>query len=129
MYILVTNNPLVKEQYRSNFRVIFIDTGVIGILTHIRDKIHIGHRLLTHPLSGSIKPNESPYKSVLLTEENKQTGTIPQTDFRSVEIIEESIKTAQKFPHRSISGQDLHDKQVVDLSLISTIADRLIKEG
>ena len=112
MNILVTNNPLVHTQYQDDFRVVFLDTDLIGILTHIRDKIHNGHQLLTHPLSGSIKPNESPYKSVLLSEATKET------DMQSVTIIEESIITAKKFPQKAIPEEHLKDMQTVDLSLI-----------
>ena len=67
MDILVTNNPLVEAQYSSRFRVVFLDTNLAGVLTHVRDCVHKGHKLLTHPLSGSVKPNETPYKSVLLS--------------------------------------------------------------
>ena len=124
MNILVTNNPLVQAQYQDDFRVIFLDTDLIGVLTHTRDKIHNGHQLLTHPLSGSLKPNESPYKSVLLTEEIKQpdpqskTNQHPKTDTQSVTIIEESIITAKKFPQKTIPEEHLKDMQTVDLSLI-----------
>jgi len=112
MNILVTNNPLVQAQYQDDFQVVFLDTDLIGTLTHIRDKIHKGHKLLTHPLSGSIKPNESPYKSVLLSAATKET------DPQSVTIIEESIITAKKFPQKTIPEKHLKDMQTVDLSLI-----------
>jgi len=124
MDILVTNNPLVQEQYQSNFRVVFFDTDLLGVLIRVRDRIHDGCRLLTHPLSGSIKPNESPYKSVLLEEASKkndltpENGTQSKTDFQSVSIIEECIKTAEKFQSKHIPEKYLKDMQIVDLSLI-----------
>jgi len=128
MEILVTNNPMVKERFQSGFRVDFIETDVPGILTHTRNLIHKGHRLLTHPLSGSIKPNESLYKSILLSvvsadvSANRQSVTEvqPATDVQSVSIIEECILTAQKFPPKNIPEKYIKDMQIVDLSLIST---------
>jgi len=120
MDILVTNNPLAAKQYQSKLKVEFLDTDLIGILTHIRDLIHSGHRLLTHPLSGSVKPNESPYKSVLIASTPKNNNPLPETDFRSVEIIEECITAVRKFPEKNIPEQYLKDLRIVDLSLIRT---------
>ena len=116
MDILVTNNPLVQQQYRSDFRVTFLDTDLPGIFIYVRDLIHKGHILLTHPLSGSIKPNESPYKSVIVTE--LATGGSIETDLQSVSIIEECIETAKKFPPENIGEKHLPDMQMLDLSLI-----------
>ena len=112
MDILVTNNPLVEAQFRSTFRVDFIDCNLIGILTNVRDLVHQGHRLLTHPLTGSVKPNETLYKTVLIT------GTIDSVDTQSVIIIEECILAAEKFTPKHIPEKYLNDLQMVDLSLI-----------
>jgi len=114
MDILITNNPLVHAQYQGKMTVEYIETDLSGILTKVRDSIHKGHRLLTHPLMGSVKPNESPYKSVLITKAHENT------DVQSVSIIEECILTAQKFAPKSIPEKYLNDLQMVDLSLIRT---------
>ena len=119
MDILVTNNPLVQEQYRNDFRVDFLDTDLLGIFTYVRDMIHKGYRLLTHPLTGSIKPNESPYKSVIIAE--PAAGGSTETDLQSVGIIEECIETAKKFPPKNIGRQFEKDMQVIDLSFIQAI--------
>jgi len=109
---LVTNNPLVEAQLKDTYCIEYIDTDLTGILTHVRDLVHKGHRLLTHPLMGSVKPNESPYKSVLITSKAESADT------QSVIIIEECIQNVQKFSPKSIPGQYLNDLQMVDLSLI-----------
>jgi len=114
MNILVTNNPLVHAQYQEKIAVEYIDTDLAGVLIKVRDSIHKGHRLLTHPLMGSVKPNESPYKSVLITE------AAENTDMQSVCIIEECILAAQKFVSKNIPEKYLNDLQMVDLSLIRT---------
>jgi len=118
MDILVTNNPLVQAQFQSGIKVEYTDTNLLGVMTKVRDLIHQGHRLLTHPLSGSVKPNETLYKSVLLTE--VQEGT----DAQSVTIIEECIITAQKFPPKQIPEKYMNDMQVVDLSLIRNVLEK-----
>ena len=118
MDILVTNNPIVREQYQSRFRVDFLETDVSGVFLHVRDLIHKGHQLLTHPLTGSIKPNETLYKSVLLTEKTDRT------DFKSVGIIEGCIQTGAKFSPQNIREEHKNDMQLVDLSLIRSALDR-----
>jgi len=114
MEILVTNNPQVEAQFKDMFKVEFIDTDLIGVLAHVRDQVHKGHRLLTHPLMGSVKPNESPYKSVVISK------AIEDLDIQSLNIIEESVQTAQKFAPKKIPEKYLNDLQIVDLSLIRT---------
>jgi len=110
---LVTNNPLAKSKADKNLRIEFLDTDLLGVLIYVRGLIHKGHHLLTHPLSGSIKPNESPYKSILISEEHLKT------DPRSVEIIEEAIQTTRKFPQKDIPEIYLNDLQTIDFSFIS----------
>ena len=116
MDILVTNNPLVEAHFKGTFIVDFIDADLLGVLIHTRNMIHKGHRLLTHPLMGSVKPNESPYKSVLIS----GTNIIENTDVQSVAIIEECIITSQKFAPKNIPEKYLKDLQMVDLSLIQS---------
>ena len=114
MEILVTNNPLVYSNYKNNKNVEYIETDLIGVLTHVRDSIHKGSVLLTHPLSGSIKPNETPYKTIIL-----KTGNT-DTDMQSVKIIEECILTVNKFAPKVILDKYKEDMQMVDLSLIKS---------
>ena len=115
MDILITNNPLVAAQCRGDFKIEYTDADLQGILIRVRDLVHIGHRLLTHPLMGSVKPNESPYKSILIS------GAPGKLDTESVNIIEQCIQTTQKFAKKDIPEQYLSDLQIVDLSLIRTV--------
>jgi len=117
MSILVTNNPLVVSRYRSDISVEYAEEPLLSLLIRVRDLVHGGCRLLTHPLSGSVKPNESPYKSVLVSEAG--SGTDPQ----SVNIIEECITAARKFPAIDVPERCLPDMQEVDLSLVKTALD------
>ena len=117
--ILVTNNNLVNEKYKDQITTIYLeDLDYLKVLELVRDKIHIGHELLTHPLSGSIKPNETPFKSVLISDE------ISEINFDSLSIIEESILTAKKFLDqkkiRNWPEDILNDFRVIDFSLISS---------
>ena len=117
--ILVTNNSMVNEKYKDDIQTIYLDDlNFLKVLELVRDKVHLGHELLTHPLSGSIKPNETPFKSVIISD---QVGTI---DFNSLRIIEESIMTANKFlDQKKIKDwpeEILYDFRVIDFSLIAS---------
>lgn len=117
--ILITNNSLVNNEYKDDMETIYLkDLDYLKVLELARDKVHLGHKLLTHPLSGSIKPNETPFKSVIISDE---VGSI---DFQSLNIIEESILTAKKFlDQKKIKNwpeEILEDFRVIDFSLITS---------
>ena len=118
-FLIITNNPLVRDEYPDR-RVIFADAPPRDVLVTARDYIHKNHKLLTHPLLGGVKPNESPYKSVLLS----CAGETP--DFGSIKIIEECIAVCDKFPQRDVPPPEdiLHDMRTVDCSLFATAMKR-----
>ena len=111
---LITNNPLANAMLPGEVEKIFLENeGPMNILCLARDKIHEGHKLLTHPLSGSVKPNQSPYKSVIIT---KEKGNL---DFESLKLIEDSIAVARGLGKSAAAGQlCLEDFQLIDLDLI-----------
>ena len=122
--IIVTNNPYVYDKYKNNKEMIYKeDFSYLEILEFIRDKIHSGHELITHPLSGSIKPNETPYKTIMIS---NKTGEL---DADGLRIIEESILTVKKFisdkPTPDWVERVLDDFRVIDLSLIENVIDSL----
>lgn len=112
---VITNNPLTKEWLKDTAEVELLDCTYRDLLFTIRDLVHKGVKILTHPLSGSVKPNETPYKSVLITK--RETG---KTDIDSVILIENSIVTFDKFVQKDIIWREdvLYDFQVVDATLI-----------
>lgn len=122
--IIVTNNSYVYEKYKDSREVIFKeDFNYIQMLEFVRDKVHEGHELLTHPLSGSVKPNETPYKTIMIS---KKKGSLDES---GLGIAEESILTAKKFMHDKPtpdwSESIIDDFKVIDLSLIENVIDSL----
>ena len=117
-YIIITNNPLVKEKYVDK-EVEFYDKKYQEILQIVKNKIALGHKILTHPLSGSVKPKETPYKSIMIS---KDKGNV---DFESLMIIEDAITTCSKFVERSEKWTErvLKDFQLVDWTLIDSAMD------
>ena len=65
---LLTNNPAFLNYDKKNIEVDYRETDYLGILKIARDYVHENYRILTHPLYGSVKPNETIYRSVVLVE-------------------------------------------------------------
>lgn len=117
---LVSNNPLVWQKYPAT---IIVDGGFKDVLVKARDGIHRGQRLLTHPLTGSIKPNQTPYKSIILTE-SKECKNV---DLSSLQLIEDALAVVAKFglSKMKLTEGILADFQVIDLSFVESAWDSL----
>src|SRR5690606_34778749 len=111
--ILVTNNKYVYDKYKDTVEVKYDEEFTyLDILEYVRDRVHEGYKLLTHPLSGSVKPNETPYKTIMISKDKSHM------DYDSLMIIEESIQTAKKFienkPTPNWPEKVLDDFSVID---------------
>lgn len=115
-FYIITNNPLVAEKLGDRYTVEFYDIPYEEIFRRVRDQVHQGHLLLSHPLSGSIKPRETPYKSVMVS---KSCGAL---DNQSLLIIEQCIEACKKFrfKYTNLPQRVLNDFQLVDFTLIDS---------
>lgn len=117
--IIITNNPMVRDAltHREGCELRYAPVTYREVLLLARNAVHKGHRLLTHPLSGSVKPGETPYKSLAIS---KEPGPL---EFASLELIEKCIQTCDKFPlrYQGLPEKILLDFQTVDLTLIQSI--------
>ena len=87
------------------------------VFVKVRDFIHNGYNLLTHPMSGSLKSNQTPYKSILI----KKGVNI---NFADLQLIESAIDNYNKFiKNRNLTNWPENIKEdfkTVDLSLIES---------
>ena len=69
--IVVTNNDAaaawVRRECGQALTLVYADETLMATMTKARDLVHKGHRLLTSPLAGNFRPDQMPYKSVLLS--------------------------------------------------------------
>ncbi|MEL7646598.1 MAG: GrdX family protein [Sedimentibacter sp.] len=115
--MIITNNEKVFGKYKDDYKIVFIDGSYRDVLVKIRDKVHEGHELLTHPLSSSVKPNETPYKSVMISD-NKGSLNID-----SLYIIENSIMAYDNFNKCRIMCIDermQEDFKLIDLTVLES---------
>lgn len=116
---IITNNFKVNERLNTQADIEYYeDSTYLDILIKVRDYVQNGYRLLTHPLSGSIKPDETPFKSVMI--EKYHT-----TDFDSITIIATAIEKADLMIKES-KVKEYNDKLIDDFSEIDY---GLIKSG
>jgi hypothetical protein len=113
-YLIITNNPLVVQCMPRDFAVEYENITYREILVKVRDKVYGGHRLYTHPLAGSVKPNETPYKSVVISKLPKKM------EMDEAQIISSSIETFDKFKPivRQLPERVLKDFQLIDYTLL-----------
>ena len=104
------------EQYEMRL----IPEGTLrDVLVAVRDLVYEGHTLFTHPLSGSLKPNETPYKSIAVSK------TPHAFSAAEAEMIASAILTTDKFVPRvrEIGERIKADFQLVDYTLIAGALD------
>ena len=117
---IVTNNPLVKEVLGEYYTVEYYEgVGYRDILVKVRDMVYSGYELHTHPMAGSVKPNETMFKSIVVG-----------TDMKAVEIehcnlMMNALITCDKFRPLGIKYSDYHikDFQLIDYTLLCCALD------
>lgn len=115
--MIITNNDWVFNKYKNSLNVVYIDGTFKDVLIAVRDKLHMGHELLTHPLGSSVKPSETPYKSIMITD-NKNN-----INFNSIYMIENAIITYDKFNKdklKFINEKIAEDLKLIDLTVLES---------
>lgn len=113
--LIVTNNPKVADKL-GQFQQETCESYE-GVLKAVRNRVHAGARVITHPLAGSVKPGESPYRSVAIDVSGSEL------DMQSLEIIEKALErftvmVNAKTYKREYNDQILQDFQVIDGQLL-----------
>lgn len=115
-YLILTNNPLVKACMAGRYEILLLEELTLReILVKARDMVYAGHTLYTHPLAGSVKPNETPYKSVVVS---KTSG---EFSAEQAGLIAGSIEVCDKLAprRRALTQSVLEDFRLIDYTLLS----------
>lgn len=109
-YTIVTNNPVIKEEFDN---VHFIDGSFLDVLIKVRDMVHRGYVLVSHPLGASVRMLFSPYRSIIIGEKKDEVNLF------SLEIIEASIINYQKnMEKRNPDTENAKDYSLTDRELL-----------
>ncbi len=117
-FLILTNNPLVPScmEGRGLYTIRFQpERSFREILVEARDMVYAGHILYTHPLAGSVKPNETPYKSLIVS------MAVHGFDPQHGEMIANAIAVFDKFKplQRTFPPSVLEDFQLIDYTLLA----------
>ncbi len=95
--VLISNNPACQTLAEGTLSCLYKETwNYREVLEAARDKILLGYHLLSHPLAGSLKPNQTPYRSVLLAKESVSGPDCAQ----SLLMIETALQAYEKFQNQ-----------------------------
>lgn len=110
--VIITNNPIVAEKHD---HVLFFDESVEEILIKVRDLVHDGYELISHPLPASLRMMFSPFRSVILGRKSEKV------DFFCAEVIEDSIiKYKNHMDFRKIDTVNGDDYKTIDQQLLQS---------
>lgn len=121
--IIITNNDRVYEKYKKEMRVILLDSYE-DVLIKTRDMVYNRHILLTHPQASSLKPNQTPYRSVVVYPKGEEDN------MKDIMLIEKCIETYRQWQEiaptpKNYAEKVANDFKTIDLSVIENIIPRI----
>lgn len=119
---MVTNNPKAFEAHRDDpfVEVDYFEGGSYeDVVTRVRDRVFGGWHLLTHPQASNLRPCQSPFKTILISEKIQVNPF--QLDLEYVTNMMESF-------HKHMQGKEppvwseriLPDFMTVDLDVVES---------
>ncbi len=120
---IVTNNDKVADKYQGMAAIVLAESYE-EVLLKTRDLVYDKHILLTHPQAGSLKPNQTPFRSVIV---------YPKCDRDNIDSIMMIDKCIQVFNEwqeinpspESYSEKVENDFKTIDLSIIDNVVPRI----
>lgn len=124
--VIITNNDWVCEKYKVMIEIIYVETYE-EVLIKTRDMVHDRHHLLTHPQASSLKPNQTPYRSVIVYPNDEDDMDDNMSDILLIEKCLEVFYQWQKIAPtpREYTDRVKRDFKVIDASMIDSVIPRI----
>ncbi len=119
---IISNNVDIEDLVPSAFSLFLLpDAPAKDVLTAARDRVHLGAKLLAHPMAGRLRPNETPYRTVVLEDAE---GPL---DLPSFEIIEYCLAEEEKYgkSRKKYDGLMLPDLRFINCEILKSILEEL----
>ncbi len=113
-YICLTNNPAMKDHAIS---VELIRSSSLDVLKRARSLVHDGWELLSSPFYGNFKPNQQPYRTLLL---RKKNGGGASYDIQSISLIEDAVRFYES-SHKIMSTGELDENIEKDFRYLDIV--------
>ncbi len=125
--VIITNNDWVSEKYKGMMNIIFLNSYE-EVLVKAKDMAYDGHHLLTHPQASSLKPNQTPYRSVIVYPSDGDDNT---SDILLIEKNLEIFYQWQKIAPTPGNYTDgvVRGFKVFDASMMDSIIPRIFHMG
>jgi len=121
--LIITNNPIVKNI--NNAEICFVKGDQRQVLYQVLNKVAVGHSLLSHPLAGSIKAEDNPYRSVVLS------SSTAETDLSNLNMLEYCLGKVESGVRDGMQSRQLdqlaRDFQMIDKELLDNALQSLRK--
>lgn len=119
---MVTNNPKAFEAYKDSpfVDVDYFEGGSYeDVVTRVRDRVFGGWHLLTHPQASNLRPCQSPFKTILISD--KIAPNPFQLDIEYVTNMMESFQKHMQGKEPPVwSERILPDFMTVDLDVVES---------
>ncbi len=120
---LITNNDRVYEKYKDEIQIVLLKTYE-EVLMKVRDMVYDRHVLLTHPQASSLKPNQTPYRSVVVYPKEKEDN------IKDILLIEKCLEVYYEWQKIAPSPAKYDDRvandfKTIDLSVVDNIIPRI----
>lgn len=114
----ITNNPMIIDKGYPD--TVIISGETLQVLVAVKEEILKGYKLVSHPLTSSIRPDMSPYKTVLLQVDKSVVDT------ESLSIINSAIEYTESLVNNQIRAynwdeESLKDFQYIDYDIIQNL--------
>ena len=119
---IISNNVDIEDLVPSAFSLFLLPgASAEDVLTAARDRIHLGAKLLAHPMAGRLRPSETPYRTVVLEEAE---GPL---DLSSFEIIEYCLAEEKKYAdsRKKYDEPLLPDLRFINCEILKSILEEL----
>jgi hypothetical protein len=123
LFIVLTNNPQVMAKY-GQLDPILVTGDVRAVFKRARDLVHKGHRLLTHPLSSSLKPGRIPYKTVILTVNSEKTVDLDSVNYMAAAM--DAWEKTRALKKLVLPPKIMDDYAQIDLSVFESALASLL---
>ena len=117
-YEVISNNPRIKSFPNCTY----IEGPVLDVLIALRDKVHRGYRILSHPLTGNLPASRRLFLSVVVFKPSLQQED-HFVDLDSIKLVESALdiyrNSKPSFPLQSTKAME--DMQYLDEELIMPV--------
>lgn len=120
--LLLTNNPRLFTAGHSRLDVHTVDGTAHDVLCAARDKVHMGWRLLNHPLYGNFRPYHQPFRTVALQAPEQEAAACPApiaaVDAESLHLLEQAFAVYNSCERLWATPQNVPQEMYDDCAVI-----------